>query len=89
MAIYFGAIKNNRSFARNIAATCKTLGLEGLVQHKYIKRKFQPDLENLKSFIEKLNDQDFQIELQSIKSFYSRLMDITLMLMETLYLRSS
>lgn len=47
----------------------KTLGLEGLVQHKYIKRKFQPDLENLKSFIEKLNDQDFQIELQSINHF--------------------
>lgn len=70
-------------YARNIAATCKTLGLEGLVQHKYIKRKFQPDLENLKSFIEKLNDQDFQIELQSIKSFYSRLMNITLMLMKT------
>ncbi len=70
-------------YARNIAATCKAFGLEGLLQHKYIKRKFQPDLKNLKEFIEKLKNQDFQTGLQSIKAFYSRLMDVNLMQMKT------
>lgn len=70
-------------YARNIAAACKDFGLDGLEKHKYTKRKFQPDLDHLKKFMETLSKQDFQTEMLSIKKFYVRLMELNAMQMKT------